>query len=114
MSHLVEEPPIATHIKYISIPGAFELIVHFKFTLQHCKLYLFQELNDPYYGPDLKALDLLKAYDKVMPRNRQRRTMFNDDDSDADNVNQTVPQGNPDLNISFKCHSCEQFTFLFY
>ncbi len=33
-----------------------------------------QEANDPRLGPDDKTLELLKAFDKVQPRNRQKKS----------------------------------------
>lgn len=35
--------------------------------------HLFQEVNEPRYGPDEKALEILQAYDKMLPRNKHRK-----------------------------------------
>ena len=50
-----------------------------------------QEMHDPQYGRVLKDLEVLRAFDRVVPRTRQRKLFVTDEDSEhgADNV--TLP-----------------------
>ena len=54
-------------------------------------LFFFQEVNEPRYGPDEKSLEILQAYDKVVPRTKHRKLFTNPDDEEEGLIQEPPP-----------------------
>ena len=57
-------------------------------------LAVVYEANDPSFGPDEKALELLQVYDKVVPRAKHRK-LFQNTEEDEDFANQDLGNTQP-------------------
>ncbi|ELU16988.1 hypothetical protein CAPTEDRAFT_224115 [Capitella teleta] len=81
--------PLSVVVKVVKLAYCYEQWDVFD-TLLPNTLSVIKEINSPTYDSDLKALELLQAYDKVVPRAKQR-CLFGNDEEEEEGLSTEAP-----------------------